>query len=79
MSEEERDELLGTLDAARESFQHFVEHWSRLGRLIRPHSEWLWHRVEAYPGWHVTRDQGSSQSMAEWMDEVEKFIEEEAR
>lgn len=72
-----REEALASLDDARRAYERFVESWEEVGRYLRRTDTWLAHRVEAYPGWHGSRDQGAGQSMTEWMDEVRRALEDE--
>lgn len=72
------DAALLELQAARDAFHEFVEHWSTAGRLVRRVRPWLYERVDAYPGWDGLRDVGAGRSIEEWMDEVSEAMEDAA-
>ncbi|MFO7533902.1 MAG: hypothetical protein R6W93_15710 [Candidatus Limnocylindrales bacterium] len=63
------------LDEAREHYEAFQESMRALGEEVRHLDEWQWQRVDAYPGWHGTRDVGGGQDMAGWLDEIEAFLD----
>lgn len=66
------------LQAARDAFREFVEHWSAAGRLVRRVRPWLYERVDAYPGWDGLRDVGAGRDIESWMDEVDEAMEDAA-
>lgn len=72
------DQAQRLLQEAREHYQAFQEALQGVGWIIQDIDEWLYHRVDAYPGWHGTRDAGAGQDMLGWMDEIDRYLAGEA-
>jgi len=62
-------EALGEL---QERFAHVMADVRRL-----PGGDWLYHRIDAYPGVRLDRDMGAGQDADAWMAEVADFLEGE--
>ena len=74
------DEVIDAVEAAREAWQEYLERVddlkSAMRRSERPEVRFELERVEAYDAL-VGRDEGMGQSMAGWLDEIERSASDE--
>lgn len=63
----------------REELAELQERFETVMRDVRsiPGGEFLWQRVDAYPGTRLDRDMGSGQDADGWLAEVAEFLEVE--
>ena len=71
------DSALDSLAEAREAYDTFIAAWQNVGQDVRHINDWLYHRVDAYPGWNGSRDVGAGKGMTDWMTEVEESLIDE--
>jgi hypothetical protein len=67
------------LENARDAYSSFQDAMSRLGDEVRRLDDWMYQRVDAYPGWTGNRDVGSGRGMTDWLQEIDEFLEEQEK
>ena len=74
----ERTKLITELVDIREELEGLQERFYLAMQDVRraPGGDWLYQRVDAYPGVRLDRDMGGGQSATDWIDEVGAFLEE---
>jgi hypothetical protein len=72
-----RIELASQVADIREELRELGVRFERVMRDVRrlPGGEWLWQRVDAYPGTRLDRDMGAGQDADAWLAEVATFLE----
>ncbi|HSV91516.1 MAG TPA: hypothetical protein VLH81_00510 [Desulfobacterales bacterium] len=73
----DRIELAAEIAEIREALAELQDRFSRVMDEVRglPGGDWLYHRVDAYPGVRLDRDMGAGQDADAWLAEVAAFLE----
>ncbi len=79
MTTTDRDELAAEVADIREQLAELQSRFQRLMRETRhlPGGDWLYQRVDAYPGIRLDRDMGAGQNADGWLAEVAAFLDGE--
>ena len=74
-----RVDLAAEVAEIREGLDELQERFERVMQDVRrlPGGDWLYHRVDAYPGVRLDRDLGAGQDADGWLAEVARFLEGE--
>lgn len=64
-----------SLREAREALEALQFHMRELGEWVRQIDPGEYERVDAYPGWNVTRDMGCGTDLEGWLTEIEESID----
>ncbi|MCC6227393.1 MAG: hypothetical protein IT195_13450 [Microthrixaceae bacterium] len=75
----DRIELATEVDEIREALAELQERFSQVMADVRrlPGGDWLYQRIDAYPGVRLDRDMGAGQDADAWLAEVADFLEGE--
>lgn len=75
----DRIDLANEVADIREQLAELQERFHRVMQDLRglPGGDWLWHRIDAYPGVRLDRDMGAGQDADGWLAEVARFLEDE--
>lgn len=75
----DRIELATEVADIREELAELQDRFSRVMADVRrlPGGDWLYHRIDAYPGIRLDRDMGAGQDADAWLAEVADFLEGE--
>jgi hypothetical protein len=73
----DRADLATEVADIREALAELQERFARLMEDVRrlPGDDWLYRRVDAYPGIRLDRDMGAGQDADGWLAEVAAFLE----
>jgi len=73
----DRIELAVEIADIREALTELQDRFSRVMHDVRglPGGDWLYHRIDAYPGVRLDRDMGAGQDADAWLAEVAAFLE----
>jgi hypothetical protein len=76
----DRIELAAEIDDIRTALAELQDRFEQAMDEVRrlPGGDWLYHRIEAYPGVRLDRDMGAGQDADAWLAEVGRFLEGEA-
>jgi hypothetical protein len=77
MTSADRVRLNDEVEAIRDELVALQERFADVMREVRtiPGGEWLYERVDAYPGIRLDRDMGAGQNAEDWISEVGAFLE----
>jgi hypothetical protein len=75
----DRTDLVIEAAVIRDELEGLGERFRRLMEEVRllPGGEFIWQRVDAYPGTRLDRDVGAGKGAPEWVEEVRAFLDEE--
>lgn len=75
----DRIDLSTEVEEIREQLGELQERFHRVMEDVRglPGGDWLYHRIDAYPGVRLDRDMGAGQGADGWLAEVAAFLEGE--
>jgi hypothetical protein len=75
----DRTDLVTEVADIREALAELQERFGRVMQDVRrlPGGDWLYHRIDAYPGARLNRDMGAGQDADGWLAEVATFLEGE--
>ena len=73
----DRIDLATEVADIREALTDLQERFARVMGDVRrlPGGDWLYHRIDAYPGVRLDRDMGAGQDAEAWLAEVAAFLE----
>lgn len=73
----DRIDLATEVEDIREQLGDLQERFHRVMQDVRqlPGGDWLYHRIDAYPGVRLDRDMGAGQDADGWLAEVAAFLE----
>lgn len=72
----DRIDLATEVEDIREQLRELQEQFHRVMQDVRglPGGDWLYHRIDAYPGVRLDRDMGAGQDADGWLAEVAAFL-----
>jgi len=75
----DRIDVAAEVEEIREELGELQERFYRVMQDVRrlPGGDWLYQRVDAYPGVRLNRDMGAGQDADGWLAEVAAFLEGE--
>jgi hypothetical protein len=73
----DRIRLFDEVEAIRDELVALQERFADVMREVRDLAggDWLYERVDAYPGIRLDRDMGAGQNVADWISEIGAFLE----
>jgi hypothetical protein len=75
----DRTDLAAEVADIRDELGQLQERFERVMVAVRglPDGDWLYRRIDAYPGVRLDRDMGAGQNADAWLAEVAEFLEAE--
>jgi hypothetical protein len=75
----DRTDLATEVADIRDELGQLQERFERVMVAVRglPDGDWLYQRIDAYPGVRLDRDMGAGQDADAWLAEVAEFLEAE--
>jgi hypothetical protein len=75
----DRTDLATEVADIRDALAELQERFAQVMTAVRglPDGDWLYQRIDAYPGVRLDRDMGAGQNADAWLAEVAEFLEAE--